>query len=221
MELADFGFDSNPIFPVPLAVAYRISHQQRRNQQSRYNSGQEQVADGGAGSHAVHDERNAGRDDNTQAAGNGHPRCSEGFIVAQPDENRGGHTAHGGNGCRSGSGNSTVKQAGHDDGARHSGGESSEEVSENVKDFTGDPALGHDDARQDEHGYRQERKAVQSAEHGSNQVLGPHGEGGVEDVRKYRCNPHRYCDDQEYHEQYEQNSYRHEDSFPVSTEDAD
>ena len=135
MQHFDFRMDLLFVLPIPSAVIDGIKHQQQTDHQTRYNSGKKQVADGSAGSHTVHDERNTRRNDHTKAAGNRHNRCGECQIVTKRSQNRDRHTSDSGNGRRSGTGNRTVKKAGDDNSARHTCSEFSEKIGKDIKQF--------------------------------------------------------------------------------------
>ena len=155
VQLAHRRPDLHLVLPVLPAVEHRVAHQQQADHKAGDNACQEQVAHRSPRGHAVHNEGNAGGDDDPQPPRHRHNGGGEGQLIAQGGEDGDGHAAHRRHGGGGGAGDGPVEQAGNHHGAGHAGGAVAQKVGEHVKQLPGDAALGHDDAGQHEHGYRQ------------------------------------------------------------------
>ena len=105
----------------------------------------EQVTDRCAACHAVHNKRNAWRDDDAEAAGDCDDCGGEGPVISEAGKDRDRHTADCGYRSRGRSGDRTVEQTGDNDGTRHASRESAEKIGKDIEQLLGDAALCHDD----------------------------------------------------------------------------
>ena len=192
----DFFF----VFTVAFAVIDRIEHEQGSDHESWDNSGKKQITDRCTRCHAVHDEWNTRRNDNTESTSHCNDCSRKCQIITKIGQDWNRHTSNSSNRCRSRTGDRTVKKAGDDYGTWHTSSEFAKKIGKNIKQLFGNTALGHDDTGKDKHWNCQEREGVQTAKHGTNQIFGTNSKGRIKHRRKNRCDSkgdgYRNCDDQ-------------------------
>ena len=200
MQLTDLAVNLLAILSVDLAVHVGIRHEQHTDQNARHNTCKEQLADGCAGSHCVHDEGNTGRNDDAKAACHRDDRRGEYLVISHLDKERDRHTSYCRNGCRCGTGNRTIEQTRNDDRAGDAGRPLSKEIGEDVEQPLGNLSSRHQDAGQNKHRHRKERETVDAAYHRTDDIAGACRKGRIKGAGEHRNDSerdrNRNCDHQ-------------------------
>ncbi len=146
--------------PVAPLSGNQIGHQNRpgTGQQPGDDAGHEQGADRNTGDIAVDNKGDAGRQDDRQVGGIGNGRAGKAFIIAMLDHGGQQDHAHGGGGRRSGAGQRTPEDAGHDRHHGQTAGAFTHQQFEKPGDGRRQPGPIEDDPGQHEKRDRQEGK---------------------------------------------------------------
>ena len=136
---------------VHLAAHEHGGHDQTEShQKAGYNTGDEQIRDGGVRDGAVHNEGDGRRDDDADPAARGHQRAGKRSGIAGLDERRDHDEAQSRDRCRTRTGNSS-EEAGDDHADhRHAAADVTEALFRQIDEAAGDTGLLHHVAGQDE-----------------------------------------------------------------------
>ena len=100
MQFSDDRLNLFPVLAVFFAVIKSVAHQDDGDQDARNDAGDEHVADRRSGRLRVQDERDARRDDDSQAARYRDERYAEFLVIAHLEHQRDRHAADRCDGCR-------------------------------------------------------------------------------------------------------------------------
>ena len=208
MQHIDLAVDLLTVFTILLAVDKGIGHEQDADQDAGNDTCQEEVTDRGTGRHGEHDEGNAGRDDNAQAACDGDDGGRKDLIISHIDQKRDRHGTDCRDGRRGRARDRAVEQAGDDDRTGNTCGTFSKEIGKDIEQTLGDLSACHEDARKDEHRNRQKRETVDTAHHGTDDITCTRRKGRIKRARKH-CDKAQ-CDrdrDRDQQKERKQNKY--------------
>ena len=133
MEFPHNRIDFFLVLAIFLTVINHIQHQQASNQQAWDNPGQEQIADRRAGGHAIHNKRDAGRDNDPKPSSHSHYCRRKSLVIPQPHQNGDRHAAYGSHRSRRRPRNRAIKQAGDNHGAGDTRRQPAQEKGKDVK----------------------------------------------------------------------------------------
>ena len=182
-----------------------IQHVHQSEQDARQNPGREQRDRGLLRRHRVKDHRDRGRNDHRDRAGRRDQTDGELVVVAAVAQRRIDQTSNRSDGAHRGMGHRAEQFRGYDRGDRKRPARAPGQRRHPLDHAPGDTALPHDLARQNEKRNREQRNAVETAEHVGLQRRERHvgDEQNCDQGGRQQDEIDRKSDDEKYHRQNE------------------
>ena len=127
-QLVHLGLDQSAVLTLADAVVNSVDHHEQTDHDTGHDAAQEQVTGGNAGGQRIQNEGDGRGNDNAQTAGDGDQTGRPALVVTQADHEGDTHGADGSGGSGAGTGDSTVEQAGQDNGTGNTAVETTDEV---------------------------------------------------------------------------------------------